>query len=89
MKKFIKSLWEISVVPLALVIPWVSLALLPFQPMHNFLIGVVLGVLMIFYTYSARGERKAISLLMSAFALKAVVRTLPETKFIFLGFPFR
>ena len=57
MKKFIKSLWEISVVPLALVIPWVSLALLPFQPMHNFLIGVVLGVLMIFYTYSARGER--------------------------------
>jgi len=48
MKKFIKSLWEISVVLLALVIPWVSLALLPFQPMHNFLIGVILGFSLIF-----------------------------------------
>ena len=49
MKNFLKASWEVSAMPIASVIPLVSLPLLPFHPLYNFLIGLVLCFIMVYF----------------------------------------
>ena len=50
MRKFFEELWIISVMPIALGIPVLSVILLPFQALNNFLIGLFLGFIIIYFT---------------------------------------
>ena len=48
MRKFLKYLYEISVLPLAYVTPLICLPVLPFHPLTNVVIGVLVSVLVVF-----------------------------------------
>ena len=49
MRNFIHYFWTISAMPIASVIPLLSLAFLPFEALHNFLIGLGLSFIMVYF----------------------------------------
>jgi len=51
MKKFFKDSWEVSAHTIASIIPLVCLPLLPFHPLHNFLLGLFLSFTIICFLF--------------------------------------
>jgi len=60
MKNFLKACWEAWGLPIASVIPLVSLPLLPFHPLYNFLTGLVLSFIIscFFFRAAIRADRR-------------------------------
>jgi len=89
MRNLIKYCWDISAVPIATLIPLVSLPLLPFQPLYNFLIGLVLSLLIVYFfirTGFRDNEDKSDIKNLWYFCIMFLAGGLPLFCFIFLPF---
>ena len=90
MRKFFEEFWIISVMPIALGIPVLSVILLPFQALNNFLIGLSLSFVMIYF-FIRRGfrgddDRRDIKTLWHFFIVFLAGGGLPFLCLIFLPF---